>query len=97
MTTTPKQPRTDQLVESVATPADGEGDAYFYKVGRDVVYYKSGVRMTQPVTSIELVYDLPGLHCNLGRYIIWSNGEMVAHIPEIAVECVTYQSPPKTE
>lgn len=92
-----KTPRNDQTIRSVSTHPDVDGDSFNYCLGKPTSYYNENRQFIKHVvTSIELVHDIPGLHCNLGRYIVWADEYMIAHIPAVAVECVQYVIPTPT-
>lgn len=95
---TTKTPRNNQTIRSISTHPDANGDAFSYYLGKPTSYYNENRQFIKHVvTSIELVYDIPGLHCNLGRYIVWAGEYMVAHIPAVAAECVQYVIPPEAK
>lgn len=63
-------------IQSVTTIAGGvdRDEGFYYEVGKTTFL---GVE----ITRIEEVYDIPGLHCNLGRIRVWSHEQLVATLP----------------
>ena len=81
-----KFPRQAIAVETLpTTPEDG---GYWYALGRETATQLDvGKRM---ITKIEVLDDVPGLHCNLWWVLVWSEDQLVAEFPYLSVVHIKY-------
>lgn len=62
---------------TVETPTDGNGENSYYIVG-GLVY--QGLD-SYTITKITVQEDLPGLHCNMRRVLVWVGDRVAVEIP----------------
>lgn len=86
-------------IRSVDSAKDEDGSGYTYTVGgRAFTGYDEIKRPTYaPVTAITMRRDIPGLHGNLDRICVWSNGKLLAEIPRHAADHIAYIHEPESK
>lgn len=62
---------------AVETPMDVNGESSYYIVGG--LIYQGPICYT--ITKITVQEDLPGLHCNMRRVLVWVEDRVAVEIP----------------